>query len=168
MQAAVAEDCGCYWPGLYLPSPSDTFTFNTSACDLTANSSDTACYQHTMHQFDSLTRSCPCEVGCEERDFLGRVTLSTWPSNQVLFCIGREIYLLAGTPQYWEYLALDLGHTAAEISEPRLGVKQEIQQDYTRAEIYYQTLNIQAIHQKPKFDVSKSVWNISYNETFCS
>ena len=55
-----------------------------------------------------------------------------------------------------------------EISDPRLGVKQEIQQDYTRAEIYYQTLNIQAIHQKPKFDVRKSVWNISYNETFCS
>ena len=106
MQAAVAEDCGCYWPGLYLPSPSDTFTFNTSACDLTANSSDTACYQHTMHQFDSLTRSCPCEVGCEERDFLGRVTLSTWPSNQVLFCpAGRYTYwlVLRSTGSTWPW-----------------------------------------------------------------
>ena len=44
-------------------------------------------------------------------------------------------------------------------------IQSEIQQDYTRAEIYYQTLNIQTITQSEKYDVRK--YNLFYNFYYC-
>ena len=44
-------------------------------------------------------------------------------------------------------------------------IQNEIQQDYTRAEIYYQTLNIQTITQSEKYDVRPDVYDLSY---YCS
>lgn len=68
-------------------------------------------------------------------DFTTSVTTSTWPSNQ-----------------YWFIVAKDLGSTLEEedIMKPSSQkVKSQIQEDYTKVDVYFQTLNVKAIVQSP-------------------
>ena len=90
----------------------------------------------------TLLSTCPCAVACHERNFQSTISASTWPSNQ-----------------YWLELARSTNmYTDSQLNtqEPpkKAAIQQEIQEDYTRAEIYYQTLNIQTITMSPKYDVS--------------
>eukprot|EP00090_Calanus_glacialis_P004580 TRINITY_DN13435_c1_g1_i1.p1 TRINITY_DN13435_c1_g1~~TRINITY_DN13435_c1_g1_i1.p1 ORF type:complete len:302 (-),score=83.60 TRINITY_DN13435_c1_g1_i1:31-864(-) len=146
-QAAIASDCSCYWPELFIPSLSDDteaqkmFTFDKRPCDISlSDNPDRTCYDDIIRQFDTRNRSCPCEVACFERQFQSSVTVATWPSNQ-----------------YWKLLALDVGtYTPEDINSggPKGNeIKKTIQQDFTRVEVYYQTLNIQSIVQTEKYDL---------------
>lgn len=68
-------------------------------------------------------------------DFTTSVTTSTWPSNQ-----------------YWFIVAKDLGSSLEEedIMKPSSQkVKSQIQEDYTKVDVYFQTLNVKAIVQSP-------------------
>ena len=101
--------------------------------------------------------TCPCEVGCYDRNFQSQISSSTWPSNQ-----------------YWKLLALDVGtYDADDINAggPEGDqIKQTIKEDFTRSlvvdlkfvlmcisfrvEVYYQTLNVQSVVQSEKYSVS--------------
>ncbi len=74
---------------------------------------------------------------CSETQFITSSTITTWPSNQ-----------------YWMNLAVQQGYDtdilAARGPEAEL-IKQELQQDYTKAEVYFQTLNVQSIVQRAKY-----------------
>jgi len=94
---------------------------------------DRTCYKAVMDEFDNETRTCPCGVDCKERQFLTRVTTSTWPSGQ-----------------YWQSLALEFFDKDDLKGRPDI-IKQKIQEDFTRAEIYYQTMNVVTIQQDPKY-----------------
>lgn len=82
------------------------------------------------------------------------VTTSTWPSQQ-----------------YWPDLALELGYDAATVladGPEAAGIRESIQQEFVKADIYFQTLNIQTIEQTAKYAVSSSTFcalskrNVSY------
>ena len=102
--------------------------------------------------------TCPCEVGCYDRNFQSQISSSTWPSNQ-----------------YWKLLTLDVGtYDADDINAggPEGDqIKQTIKEDFTRSlvvvdlkfvfmrnsfrvEVYYQTLNVQSVVQSEKYSVS--------------
>ena len=82
-------------------------------------------------------------MACNERIFHSTISSSTWPSNQYWTDLARSTNMYSDSD-------LDNQHP------PRLAeIQQQIQQDYTRAEIYYQTLNIQTIKQAAKYDVGK-------------
>ena len=58
-QSAVANDCSCYWPELYIPSfmdSSELFTFNSRPCDIRHQHLDRLCYEKTIRQFDLRER----------------------------------------------------------------------------------------------------------------
>ena len=59
-QSAVASNCSCYWPELYIPSFSDTselFTFDQRPCDIKrTDNEDRICYEETIRQFDIRNR----------------------------------------------------------------------------------------------------------------
>ena len=112
-------------------------------------------YPQTKSPADFST--CPCEVGCYDRNFQSQISSSTWPSNQ-----------------YWKLLALDVGtYDADDINAggPEGDqIKQTIKEDFTRSlvvdlkfvlmcisfrvEVYYQTLNVQSVVQSEKYSVS--------------
>ena len=53
-------------------------------------------------------------------------------------------------------LAEDLGYSTSELElqGPKAAIaKESIQQDYAKADIYYQTLNVRTITQSPKYSV---------------
>ena len=55
-------------------------------------------------------------------------------------------------------LAYDIGYDSTLVNDPgpkSLEVRSKIQQDYLKAEIYYQTLNVQSITQTAKISVIK-------------
>ena len=92
-------------------------------------------------------------MACNERIFHSTISSSTWPSNQ-----------------YWLELARSTNmYSDSDLNAPepprQAEIQREIQQDYTRAEIYYQTLNIQTITQSEKYDVRK--YNLFYNFYYC-
>ena len=125
------------------------------------------CQAKIMQRFDSHERwqnskstdetksptdfsTCPCEVGCYDRNFQSQISTSTWPSNQ-----------------YWKLLALDVGtYDADDINAggpERDQIKQTIKEDFKRSlvvvalkfvfmrdsfrvEVYYQTLNVHEMH----------------------
>jgi len=66
---------------------------------------------------------------------LNKVTTSTWPSGQ-----------------YWQNLALEFFDADDLQGRPDI-IKQKIQEDFTRAEIYYQTMNVVTIQQDPKYNL---------------
>ena len=100
-------------------------------------SSDYACFQNILDQFDDENKTCDCNVACHEAQFSSSVTVSTWPSNQ-----------------YWENLALANNYSREEITArgPKAAeIRTELQQDYVKADVYYQSLNVQIIRQTPKY-----------------
>ena len=115
-QAAVATNCSCYWPELFIPALVTTTT-NLRPCDTRIQGSkDRLCYQQTINQFDTRNRSelcqitwallfvgarvCPCEVACQEKHYESTASVATWPSNQV----GKAIVRL-----WISYLFLSIG-----------------------------------------------------------
>ena len=116
--------------------------------------------QNPKRTFISDFSTCPCEVGCYDRNFQSQISSSTWPSNQ-----------------YWKLLALDVGtYDADNINAGGpLGdlIQQTIKEDFARllvhisrlklvlfmhilfrVEVYYQTLNVQSVVQSEKYTVS--------------
>ena len=94
------------------------------------------CQAKIMQRFDSHERwqnskstdetksptdfsTCPCEVGCYDRNFQSQISSSTWPSNQ-----------------YWKLLALDVGtYDADDINAggPKGDlIQQTIKEDFAR------------------------------------
>ena len=53
-----------------------------------------------------------------------------------------------------ELLAKDLDYTITDATGPEgQKIKDNIQQDYLKMDIFYQTLNIKSIYQSPKYPV---------------
>ena len=54
-------------------------------------------------------------------------------------------------------LALDLGYSDSDLQgDPikKAEAKEKVQQDYTRVDVYFQTLNVKSIVQSPTYPVS--------------
>ena len=80
-------------------------------------------------------------MACNEFSFDSVVSTSTWPSNQYWFDMATQ----------------DLNYTldAKDKKGPdALAKRAEIQEDYTRADVYYQTLNVRSIVQNEAYPVS--------------
>ena len=102
------------------------------------------CFEKIFRKYDSLESQCSCNVACNEFDFSSMVTTSTWPSNQ-----------------YWFDMATgDLNYTLDakdKKGKDALATRTKIQEDYTRADVYYQTLNVRSIIQNPAYPLSQLV-----------
>jgi len=137
-QKAIAEACNCYWPSLSLPSfgefSTSFSTYNKTPCSIKlVDNPERDCYADVMADFDDEIRKCPCGTECDERQFLSRVSTSTWPSGQ-----------------YWRDLGLEF-FDPSDFQGKEDEIKQTIQEDFTRAEIYYQTMNVVTLRQDPKY-----------------
>ena len=68
-------------------------------------------------------------------------------------------------------LAIELGYEESVVmaNGPKAAeIKSEIQEDFARADIYYQTLNVQSIIQSAKYSVQKLFYSFfcSFNRYF--
>ena len=107
--------------------------------NLLLSDSQYVCFDQVFTEYDTLQRNCSCNPACSEFDFTSQISTSTWPSNQ-----------------YWEDIAIfDLGIlTEADLKGPKPKIaetRSKIQEDYTRADVYYQTLNVRSIIQNPAY-----------------
>ena len=79
-------------------------------------------------------------MACNEFSFNSVVSTSTWPSNQYWFDMATQ----------------DLGYSLDNKDKKgpdALEIRSGIQEDYTRADIYYQTLNVRSIIQNEAYPV---------------
>ncbi len=55
--------------------------------------------------------------------------------------------------------AYDMGVSAEKLNNPKIreALKEDIQKDFAKATVYYQTLNVQTISQEPKYSVRLSM-----------
>ena len=141
------DECQCFHPNL-VQSKIDSADFRlVPPCLITpsVNNSDFQCFDTIFNEYDRQEKNCSCNPACNEFDFTSQISSSTWPSNQ-----------------YWEDMAIhDLGIlTSTDLKGPKhklVEKKAEIQEDYTRADVYYQTLNVQSIEQNEAYPGSDLV-----------
>jgi len=149
LQKEFVDNCRCFYADLVMPgietrlgAPKACYLAkNDSTTNDTIEDSDYDCTQNVLAMVNNGTHTCNCPVSCEEVDFTTSMSISTWPSNQ-----------------YWELLAKDLDYTFTDAKGPEgLMIKDNIQQDYLKMDIFYQTLNIKSIYQSPKYPESSLV-----------
>ena len=61
--------------------------------------------------------------------------------------------------------ALDLGYPSSDlvVGGPKQDmIKQRIQEDFVKADVYFQTLNVQTIRQEKKYSVSETALKCDY------
>ena len=116
-----------------------------------------------MNSFNEPNVSCPCNVACYEKSYTSAVTVSTWPSNQ--YWVKKYGFEEAQTKcnksissspnlQIDFALGMDYPTETLEAGGPdRDMIKSQIQEDYAKADIYFQSLNVQTIAQEKKYSV---------------
>ena len=58
---------------------------------------------------------------------------------------------------------MDLGYSNSDLKGNPAKVQQDVQQDYARVDVYFQTLNVKSIVQTPTYPVS--IITNSYNQS---
>ena len=115
-----------------------------------------------MNSFNQPNVSCPCNVACYEKSYTSAVTVSTWPSNQYwVKKYGFETHTkcnqsISSSPnlQIDFALGMDYSKETLEADGPKRDmIKSQIQEDYAKADIYFQSLNVQTIAQEKKYSV---------------
>ena len=114
-----------------------------------ANNSNFLCFSGIFEAYDNETRKCSCNVACNEFSFNSVVSTSTWPSNQYWFDMAT---------QDLNYILDQKDKNGKDALEIRTG----IQEDYTRADVYYQTLNVRSIIQNEAYPVIKKCEKSSF------
>ena len=124
--------------------------------------SEYQCYTKAMNSFNQPNVSCPCNVACYEKSYTSAVTVSTWPSNQYwVKKKGFEAHTecnqsISSSPnlQIDFALGMDYSKETLEADGPKRDmIKSQIQEDYAKADIYFQSLNVQTIAQEKKYSV---------------
>jgi len=155
----VIKDCDCFHPNLQLGElpfenasliqPCNTLQDrNLSkqkiiAIKLQMNDLDPqfACFDDILGGSLDVMSACLCQPACEEMDFDTASTASTWPSEQ-----------------YWKDMAAQMGYPHHKINGPaEAEVEEDIQKNFIQATVYFKTLNVRTIDQKPKYTVSKQL-----------
>ncbi|XP_040583485.1 epithelial sodium channel subunit gamma-like [Lepeophtheirus salmonis] len=137
LQKWLKQKCGCTHPHI---RQIGGFS-KRKICNITPDAKenmDYKCFLEFIERFDNGSYNCQCNVACLEVDYSCQNTVSTWPSNE-----------------FWETLALELNL----IDENLLPLPEtlenkfrtDIQKNFVKTDIYYQTMSVKVIEQIPKY-----------------
>jgi len=94
-------------------------------------------------------------LSCSDEEYEFSVTLSTWPSNQYWVSQANFYWQASIKPHFKSDLALSMGYDVADLQQDVIRdlIKAEIQEDFLKVDVYFETLNVRRIVETKKYTV---------------